>query len=194
MSFPIETERLLIRPFALDDAEEIQAIWRDPETMRWIPSGPVATVEAARAKIERFIAHQDAHGFSLWVVREKATGRIVGDCGLILVELKGPEVELAYRFGREFWGRGYATEAAGACLRYGFERLGLERIIAITSPEHVASRRVMEKNGLAYVEKATFYGRELVKYAIDRPLLPLSPPADAGGLPLSRAQGEGGGG
>ena len=75
MTFPIETARLVIRPFALDDAEEIQAIWRDPETMRWIPSGPVATVEAARAKIERFIAHQDEHGFSLWVVREKASGQ-----------------------------------------------------------------------------------------------------------------------
>ena len=169
MSFPIETERLLIRPFTLADAEEIQAIWRDPETMRWIPSGPVATVEAARHKIERFMAHQAEHGFSLWTVREKETGRIVGDCGLVLVELKGPEVELAYRFGREFWGRGYATEAAGACLRYGFERLGLERIIAITSPAHVASRRVMEKNGLTYGGMTTYYGRQLVKYVRNRP-------------------------
>ena len=169
MSFPIETERLLIRPFELADAEEIQAIWRDPETMHWIPSGPVATVEAARQKIERFMTHQAEHGFSLWAVREKDTGRIVGDCGLFLVEGKGPEVELAYRFGRDFWGRRYATEAAGACLLYGFERLGLERIIAITSPDHIASRRVMEKNGLTYVGTETYYGREMVKYAVDRP-------------------------
>src|SRR5688572_29516720 len=191
MSFPIETERLLIRPFTLDDAEEIQALWSDPETMRWIPSGPVATVEAARQKIERFMAHQVEHGFSLWPVREKATGRIVGDCGLVLVALTGPEVELAYRFGREFWGQGYATEAAGACLRHGFEQFGLKQIIAITSPDHIASRRVMEKNGLTYVGSETYYGREMVKYAIDRPVDPSPQPpplrgeAETDSLPLA---------
>jgi PPOX class probable F420-dependent enzyme len=88
-------------------------------------------------------------------------------------------VELAYRFGQEFWGRGYATEAAGACLRYGFERLGLARIIAITSPEHVASRRVMEKNGLSFVGTETYYGREMVKYAVEPPT-PRPPPPQAG--------------
>jgi PPOX class probable F420-dependent enzyme len=86
-------------------------------------------------------------------------------------------VELAYRFGRASWGRGYATEAAGACLRYGFERLGLERIIAITAPDHLASRRVMEKNGLTLVGMASFYGRELVQYAIERPGNSSPPPA-----------------
>jgi PPOX class probable F420-dependent enzyme len=96
--------------------------------------------------------------------------------------MKGPEVELAYRFGREFWGRGYATEAAGACLRYGFEQLGLERIIAVTGEDHVASRRVMEKNGLTLVGTESYYGREMVKYAAERP----SPPD-----PLSLCAGEG---
>jgi ribosomal-protein-alanine N-acetyltransferase len=125
-------------------------------------------VEAAREKIWRFMAHHAEHGFSLWPVRDKAAGRIIGDCGLILVEWTGPEVELAYRFGRDTWGKGIATEAAAACLRYGFEVLGLEQIIAVTAPEHTASRRVMEKNGLQLVGTATYFGRELVKYAIAR--------------------------
>lgn len=179
MPFPIETERLLIRPFELDDAEQIHAVWSDPEVMRWIPSGPLPTLDATRQKIQRFLAHQAAHGFSLWPVRERATGRIVGDRGLLLIGWTGPEVELAYRFGRASWGQGYATEAAGACLRYGFEVLVLERIIAVTDPTHVASRRVMEKNGLRRVGLAQYYGKELVKYVRDRSASAMAP----GGAP-----------
>lgn len=174
MPFPIETERLLIRPFTLDDAKGILPVWCDPVVMRWIPSGAITTVEAARAKIGRFMAHHAEYGFSLWPVRDKLTGRILGDCGLILMEWKGPEVELAYRFGQDSWGRGIATEAAAACLRYGFEVAGLEEIIAVTAPVHTGSRRVMEKSGLQFVGNVTSFGRELVKYAIHRDATPFA--------------------
>ncbi|MGE3272409.1 MAG: GNAT family N-acetyltransferase, partial [Chloroflexota bacterium] len=184
MSFPLETERLLIQPFQTADAEQMLAIWSDPEVMRWIPSGVVTTLETAREKVGRFMAHHAQHGYSLWPVREKASGRIIGDCGLLQLAWTGPEVEIAYRFGRDAWGKGYATEAAAACLRYGFEVIGLEQIIAVASPEHTASRRVMEKNGLQFVGTVTAYGHELVKYAINRPAgsppaTPASPPAPA---------------
>jgi ribosomal-protein-alanine N-acetyltransferase len=163
--FPLETERLLIRPFEPSDAEAIFETWGDPEAMRWIPGGAHPDVEASRQRIGRFTEHQAAHGFSLWPVIEKASGRILGDCGLILVQWTGPEVELAYRFGRRAWGKGYATEAAGVCLRYGFDVAGLDTIIAVTHPDHVASRRVMEKNGMRFVGMVQYYGRDLVKYA-----------------------------
>ncbi len=163
--FPLETERLLIRPFEPADAEAIFETWGDPEAMRWIPSGAHPDVETSRQRIGRFIEHQERHGFSLWPVIEKATGRILGDCGLILVEWKGPDVELAYRFGRAAWGKGYATEAAGAALRYGFDVASLDEIVAVTHPDHVASRRVMEKNGMRFVGTAHLYGMELVRYA-----------------------------
>ena len=162
--FPIVTERLLIRPFEPSDADAMFETWGDPEAMRRIPSGPHPDVETSRQRIGRFTEHQKTHGFSLWPVIEKATGRILGDCGLILVEGKGPDVELAYRFGRVAWGKGFATEAAGACLRFGFDVAGLETIVAVTSPQHVASRRVMEKNGMRLVGTVQLYGRELVKY------------------------------
>ena len=164
-TFPIETARLLIRPFEPSDAEAIFETWGDPEAMRWIPSGAHPDLETSRQRIGRFTEHQKVHGFSLWPVIEKATGRILGDCGLILVEGTGPEVELAYRVSRAAWGKGYATEAAGACLRYGFDVAGLDTIIAVTHPDHVASRRVMEKNGMRFVGPVHLYGRELVKYA-----------------------------
>ena len=162
--FPIETERLLIRPFEPSDAETIFETWGDPEAMRWIPSGAHPDIETTRQRIGRFMEHQAAHGFSLWPVIEKASGRILGDCGLLLVEWRGPEVELAYRFGRAAWGRGFATEAAGACLRHGFGMAGLDTIIAITHPDHLASRRVMAKNGMRLVGEVQYYGMNLVKY------------------------------
>ena len=166
--FPIETERLLIRPFEPTDAEAMFEIWGDPVAMRCIPSGAHPDVEASRQRIGRFLEHQTAHGFSLWPVVERASGRVLGDCGLLLVEWTGPEVELAYRFGRAAWGKGYATEAAGACLRYGFDVAGLDEIIAVTQPDHVASRRVMEKNGMRFVGTVRYYGLDLVKYAKTR--------------------------
>lgn len=172
-SFPLETERLLLRPFEPADAEGIFETWGDPVAMRCIPSGALPNVEAARQKVGRFMEHQAAHGFSLWPVIEKASGRVIGDCGLLLVAWNGPEVELAYRFSRASWGKGYASEAAGAALRHGFDVVGLDAIIAVTDPGHVASRRVMEKNGMTFVGTARYYGLDLVKYvvtSVGRPL------------------------
>ena len=99
-----------------------------------------------------------------WAVELRATGEFIGDCGLVYVEGKGPEIEVAYHFAKEWWGRGLATEAARACLDYGFRELGLREIIAICFPEHVASRRVMEKAGMRYVGPARYYELDLVKY------------------------------
>jgi ribosomal-protein-alanine N-acetyltransferase len=170
MPLPLETERLLIRPVEPTDAAELhEAVYADPVTMRWIPSGPSDTVEASERRIARLIEHQQANGFSLWAVAERTSGRLVGDCGLLLVEWRGPEVELAYRLGREFWGRGYATEAGRACVRFGLGELGLDGVIAITDPAHTASRRVMEKIGMTFEGPARYYDRDLVRYAAIKP-------------------------
>ena len=80
----------------------------------------------------------------------------------------GPEVEVGYRFLRNHWGNGYATEAARASIRFGFEELELERIVAVTMPTNRASRRVMEKCGLAFVGVMQVYGTAQVKYALSR--------------------------
>ncbi len=101
---------------------------------------------------------QAEHGFSLWLATEKATGAVVGDCGLQPLEFRGPEVELGYRLGRRHWGRALATEAATVCLRTGFEELGLERIVAVAYPDNAASRRVLEKIGFRYEGLGRHYG------------------------------------
>ncbi len=165
MPLPIETERLVLRSFRLDDARELhERVFGDPEVMRFIPRGAAPTVDRTRASIERFIEHERAHGYSLWAVDLRATGELIGDCGLYQVEGTGPEVEVAYHFGKPWWGHGYATEAASAALEFGFREAGLPEIIAICFPEHAASRRVMEKAGMHYVGTARHYDLDLVKY------------------------------
>ncbi len=94
----------------------------------------------------------------------KETGELIGDAGLYLVQGVGPEVEVAYHLGKQWWGQGYATDAASACLRFGFQECGLTEIIAICYPEHAASRRVMEKAGMTFVGPARYYDLDLVKY------------------------------
>ena len=169
MPLPIETQRLVIRSFTPQDAPTLhERVFGDPETMRFIPRGASPSVERTRGSIERFIAHERLHGFALWAVELKETRELIGDCGLYLVEGTGPEVEVAYHFGKEWWGKGYATEAAAACLAFGFRECGLTEIIAICFPEHVASRRVMEKAGMTFVGPARYYGLDLVKYLARR--------------------------
>jgi len=149
--FPIETERLLLRPFTLDDAEALHAIWSDPAAGRFrddVPEWPrPRTVGDTRRYLEPIVTGQAERGYASWAVIEKATGRLIGDCGLFPADEAGPEIELAYGLAPDTWGRGYATEAARACLRVAFEELGAERVVADVDPTNVASIRVLEKSG-----------------------------------------------
>ena len=96
---------------------------------------------------------------------EKCSKRFVGWCGLWRLKETG-ETEIGYAVAREFWGKGFATEAAAKFLDYAFEQLQPERIVAVAEPENTASRRVMEKLGMRYDYSGEFYGRELVHYSI----------------------------
>ena len=169
MTFPIETPRLLIRSFKPADARDLHdRVFGRDDVMRFIPRGASPSLERTRGSVERFIRHEREHGFGLWAVELRETDELIGDCGLVYVEGKGPEVEVAYHFGKEWWGRGIATEAARASLAYGFRELHLNEIIAICFPEHIASRRVMEKAGMKFVGPARYYDLDLVKYVAAR--------------------------
>ncbi len=104
-------------------------------------------------------------------MEERASGEFIGFIGLAYHD-GWPEgehkTEVGWRLNRTHWGRGLATEGALASVRYGFEGLGLERIISITLPENAASRRVMEKAGLTYRGGTRWMGNNVVWYAIDR--------------------------
>jgi RimJ/RimL family protein N-acetyltransferase len=168
MAVVIETPRLLLRTWSPDDAEAAFAFYSDPEVMRFLSGTPHRNVEETHAVIAgRRMAHQALHGFSLWATVEKATGRLVGSCGLKFLD-GGMDIEVGYHFARNVWGRGYATEGAVASVRYGFDRLGLRRILGVVNPANVASQRVLEKAGLIYQGMGRYYNTDVKVYSAAR--------------------------
>jgi ribosomal-protein-alanine N-acetyltransferase len=169
LAFPIRTDRLSLRPLVGDDAAALHRIYGDAETMRYIGASgqPSASVEQTASSIAWFARHQAFHGFSLWAIEERSSRELVGVAGLLYVEGRGPEVEVAYVLRRDRWGRGYATEAARAALDVAFGALGLKRVIALSYPDNAASQRVMTKLGMHPDGSAVAYGREMIRHAVE---------------------------
>jgi ribosomal-protein-alanine N-acetyltransferase len=168
----IATERLLLRPFMLADADIdtfYQVIHSDPEVMRYLPGSETRTREDSLTTVRFCIEHGETHGFAPLAVMHAADDILLGYCGLMHMPIgmgMDGEVEVAYAIRRDYWGQGLITEAARASLRYGFEEAGLPEILALAVPENVGSRRVMEKLGMAYQGITTRYygGTELALY------------------------------
>jgi RimJ/RimL family protein N-acetyltransferase len=134
-----------LRPAHFDD---ILAMHQDPRQMEWL--GGVRDAEATRAYLERNLAHWDAHGFGLWMLRDRADGRMVGRGLLRTFPLEGvDEVEIGYGLHPDHWGKGLATEVAAACVEMGRTTLGRGTLVAVTHPGNVASHRVLLKAGFA---------------------------------------------
>lgn len=166
----LETERLILREWTLEDAPAAFAIYGDPEVMRYIGAtgSPDANVEQTRAGLERAIArYPERPGFGFWAAVERTGGAIVG-AGLLKHLDGGPEVEVGYHFARRVWGQGYATELARALVAYGFDRLELNRIVGVAYPANRASCRVLEKAGLTYEGRRRYFGQDLEYYIIER--------------------------
>jgi ribosomal-protein-alanine N-acetyltransferase len=163
---PLLTDRLELRRLAAADLESLLDVFGDPEVMRFVGSErrPLAADEVA-AMVAAGDAHWASCGYGPLGVVERATGRLVGEAGLQLLEA-GPDVEVMYTFGRAAWGRGYATEAAVAVLRWGFAGLRLHRIVAVADPVNDRSLRVLEKLGMRCLGPRDCYGSRLVEHEL----------------------------
>lgn len=149
MNTIIETERLLLRTWASEDAELYYWINQDPKVIECLP-GPLSHEE-----VENFITakntQQDGRGYTLWAAELKENNKLIGFIGLNYTDWGPPftpVVEVGWRLGSEYWGYGYATEGAKASLRYGFSKIGLNEIVSFTVPGNLRSIRVMERVGL----------------------------------------------
>jgi RimJ/RimL family protein N-acetyltransferase len=163
----VETARLLLRPFTEADRDALAGLYADPEVTRFLPQSSRTPEERAARTIAFFNEHWEAHGFGVWAVVERASGAVIGQCGLN--HLPEPvEIEVLYALAKSAWGKGIATEAAAASVQYGFMQAGLDRIIALAVPENTASRRVMEKIGLHYECDTHLFGLDLAQYAVER--------------------------
>jgi RimJ/RimL family protein N-acetyltransferase len=143
----IETERLVVRTLQAADAPLLAALWMDPDVTRYM-GGPRDYAQVL-ASIQDDVRRDPPPSFDLWPVFEKASGRLVGNCGLIDKVIEGrSEIELVYVFALGAWGRGYATEAAAAIRDHAFGVLALPRLVALIDPANAASGRVAEKIGM----------------------------------------------
>lgn len=168
----IETERLCLRPFAESDISAYALIRAKPAVVRFLPGG-VAGIDEARGAAERIIHHfrslWEEDGYAPWAVVERRNSRLLGHMGLRrLPDLQG-QTELLYMLDEDVWGRGFATEGARASLAFGFDALGLDRVIALALPENQPSMAVMERVGMTRSPAlVSAFGLQLVQYAVSR--------------------------
>ena len=144
MPLPLLTERLRIRAFEPEDLHALHAVYGDPEVTRFIP--PYPTLEHTRRALDLHVRAARDGRPAFWAVIERSTDQLIGDAGLAPME-GGGDLELGYTLGRRWWGCGYATEAARACLAEGFGPIGVERVVALIRPGNDASAAVVEKLG-----------------------------------------------
>ena len=147
----IPTERLLLRGWRDADRAPFAALNADPVVMEHFPN--VLDAAISDALVDRNDDGWQANGFGLWALERREDEQFLGFVGLSRPSFEAaftPAVEVGWRLARDAWGHGYATEAARAALRFGFETLGLDEIVSFTVPANVRSRAVMERLGMTH--------------------------------------------
>jgi RimJ/RimL family protein N-acetyltransferase len=165
----LETGRLILRRFVPEDLDDLYALYRDPEVRRYFPEGTL-TCEETKEELEWFLnGHPEHPELGLWATIHKGSGRLVGRCGLLPWTIDGRyEVEVAYLLAREYWGQGLGTEAARGVLEYGFEQLGLPRLICLIERENLASIRVAVKIGMSFEKEGRDEKGPFLLYSCER--------------------------
>ena len=164
----LQLDGFRMRPIELSSLPRLAAIWSDPDVTRLLPSrGKPISRSKTEKSIRSFVQHWQSKGYGVWEVVENDTNLMIGYCGLRYLE-EIDETEVLYGLDKAYWGRGITTRAAIAAVTYGFEQANLQRIVGLSFPENTASRRVMEKAGLAYEKRIRVFGLDAVCYAIER--------------------------
>jgi ribosomal-protein-alanine N-acetyltransferase len=163
----IETPRLILRPFSETDANEAFEWLGDEIVMKYIPYGHDKSVAQSEKRIKTYMEQFDLYGYSKYVVVEKHTGKLIGDCGIM--NLHGLDLnELGYRMARKYWGKGFATEAASAVLNYAHKNLGFTEIYAIVEKQNTVSvHMIQDKFGFLFKQKIQCFDADLDLYYID---------------------------
>jgi len=170
------TDRLLLRETSADDAQIIYELNSDPEVIQYTGDPPFKSVAEASVFLDNY-DHYQKYGRGRWAIVDKATGEILGWCGLKYHANTG-ETDLGFRLFKKYWGKGYATEASHLALQYGFRRLGLDSIIARAVKENKASIKVMNKLGLVFEQDFDDHGSKCEQHRIDKFRYVLQSPAD----------------
>lgn len=152
--FRINTDRLVLRPYTMDDIDNLHSFWGDAEVMKLIPEDT-----AERSFIEMIMPYiidsfakcqaDDFQNFGLMITKPESN-EVIGWCGLIKMFPFPEHIELYLGFGKNHWGNGYAEEVAQSLIKFGFEIFGFDEITAVVVPEHNASKHILEKIGMSF--------------------------------------------
>ena len=175
----LETKRLILREPVPEDVEALAPMYADPEVMRYVSDGRTLTRADTELSVRRMIERWDDDGFGLFTTLRQDDGVVIGRVGILIwnsetwepttrAQASGPtEVEVGYTLGRDFWGQGYATEAAGAVRDRALNGLGANRVIALIIHGNTASENVARKLGLEHERDIKLGQRDAQLFALD---------------------------
>ena len=160
----LETERLRLRLFTLDDLQIMFELNSDPDIIKYAEATPARDIHEARQRLEEGpLADYENYGYGRFAVELKETGKVIGFCGIkYLPEIDLPEV--GFRYLKEYWGRGIGTEAARVCVDFARDDLKIKKLIALIVPENTGSIRVAEKLGMSRGPLIHVYDVEAFQY------------------------------
>lgn len=161
----LQTQRLYLREFTIEDATHFYDLNLDPEVIKHTGDEAFKSVEDAKTFLENY-DHYQKFQFGRWAVIDQTNEEFLGWCGLKFSPEKD-EVDLGFRFFQKHWNKGFAGEAAQACLNYGFNELNLLQIVGRAMKANLASIRVLEKVGMQYLKDFEFDGNKGVIYKIE---------------------------
>jgi RimJ/RimL family protein N-acetyltransferase len=168
MHIVLQTPRLYLRRFTMEDAPLLVELNSDPEVIKYVHELPLTSLEKSKEILNDIILPQYQHNLGRWAAYIKNTNEFIGWCGLkYRPELD--EIDLGYRFQKKYWGMGYATEAAQHTLNYGFNMLNLKLITGRAHIENIASLKVLEKIGMQFMKEETVDDNPVKTYTAANP-------------------------
>ena len=163
----LESDRIIYQKLTPDDLPWLIEMRTSEPVSRYLGGSKFQNPESLATRLKFYIGCYDKLGFGVCAMILKETGEWIGTSGLQPLEETG-EIEVGYNLSEKFWRQGFGYECAMAWLGFGFEKCGLERIVAVAYPENIGSWKIMEKCGMTYQTTELHYGMECVFYAISR--------------------------
>jgi len=163
----METKRLFHRKFVTKDLSKLIEMRVDEDVMKYLGGRKMQNPEALKKRLQFYISCYENPGVGIYAMFWKETNEMIGWSGLQPLE-DSDEIEVSYGMIKKYWGMGIGLETAAMWLKYGFESVGLDRIVAVADERNVGSWKIMEKLGMTFENKVEHYGMDCLCYAISR--------------------------
>jgi [ribosomal protein S5]-alanine N-acetyltransferase len=163
----IETKRLIFQKVSIDHTSSLFDVFGDPKVMKYWYGGADKNLDETQKRVMYLTQHWDVYGFGDWSIFSKTHSKIIGFAGLHYIK-DVPEVNIGYAFSRAYWGQGFATEACQDIIKYGFESISLNQIVAVIWPDNQASIKLAKKCGFELLRNIIWHESDRVVYSLKK--------------------------